>query len=592
MHFFSIIPSVLHRLSALTVFCLLACASFAHAATLNVPTQYATIQAAVNAAASGDTVLVAAGTYSGAGNRDIDFKGKNLTVISSAGAASTIIDCGGFYSSDGSGNHRGFYIHSGETAATISGFTIKNGYETPISTITDSIVGGGIYTDNTSSGTITVTNCIITASIAADGGGIGNDNLNGTTIVTNCTVTANTASDGGGIYNSNYGSSGTITLTKCTISSNTATIGGGIYNYNYASSGVINTTNCTVSGNSAIQGGGIYSGNGTITAINCIISGNTAQNSGGGILIFGGDIATLTNCTISNNTAPYGGGIENGGNRGFSYDSIYLSNCIVYSDFNNEIIDDSTAPFFSTNATYCDIQGGYPGTGNINADPLFANAVGGDFHLQSGSPCLGAGAATGAPTTDKDGHTRPNPPSIGAYELVAATTPPATTHILWDNANTASIWNYSPITGGFTQNTYGPYANWSAKAIADGGTDGLIRVLWDKTDGTASIWSLNNATAAFTQFTFGPYSGWTASGVSVGPDNTTHVLWTNGNTASIWNYSTANGTFTQETYGPYAGWSAKAIADGGTDGQTRVLWVNTNGMASIWSLNNTSGVFT
>ena len=175
----------------------LALPSLAHAATLNVPTTaYPTIQAAIQAAANGDTVLVAAGTYSGPGNRDIDFGGKSLTVMSQAGAGSTIIDCGGYKSADGSGNHRGFYIHRGEKNATISGFTVKNGYETHISTIPDSGDGGGVFNYNGSgSGTITLTNC---------------------------TITANTATySGGGVYNFN-GSSGTITLTNCTITANTA----------------------------------------------------------------------------------------------------------------------------------------------------------------------------------------------------------------------------------------------------------------------------------------------------------------------------------------------------------------------------------
>ena len=125
----------------------------ASAATLNVPSgSYPTIQSAVNAASNGDTVLVAAGTYSSDGNRDIDFLGKSVTVTSSAGATNTIIDCGGSASSDGSGNHRGFYIHSGEMNATISGFTIKNGYENFTSAIPNSGEGGGICIVNSSGG--------------------------------------------------------------------------------------------------------------------------------------------------------------------------------------------------------------------------------------------------------------------------------------------------------------------------------------------------------------------------------------------------------------------------------------------------------
>ncbi len=98
----------------------------AFAATLTVPGQYTTIQAAVNAAANGDTVLVADGTYTGPGDVDIDFVGKSIIVMSQHGPAGTVIDCQG----NATVNHRGFVMHSGEMNATISGFTVKNGYET------------------------------------------------------------------------------------------------------------------------------------------------------------------------------------------------------------------------------------------------------------------------------------------------------------------------------------------------------------------------------------------------------------------------------------------------------------------------------
>ena len=166
------------------------------------------------------------------------------------------------------------------------------------------------------------------------------------------------------------------------------------------------------------------------------------------------------------------------------------------------------------------------------------------------------------------------------------------THVLWNCTDgRASLWNYHTFDGTFSQNTYGPYPNWTAQTVADG-PDTLTRVLWTNTDGRASLWSLDNSSRAFTQNTYGPYSNWTAAGVSVGPDNTTHVLWncTDGR-ASLWNNSTSDGTFTQITYGPYSNWTAQAVADG-PDDLTRVLWTNTDGRASLWSLDNLTGAFT
>ncbi len=177
----------------------------------------------------------------------------------------------------------------------------------------------------------------------------------------------------------------------------------------------------------------------------------------------------------------------------------------------------------------------------------------------------------------------------GGY-LTTGTAP--TTHVLWNGTGgIVSIWNYSTADGSHTFQNYGPFAGWTAKAVADGGTDGRTRVLWDNADGRMSLWSLDNNAGTFTQNTFGPYGGWTATAVSVGSGNTTHVLWDNADgRMSLWNYSTTGGTFTQHTYGPYAGWTAQAVADG-PDGRTRILWDNADGRMSLWSLNNSAASF-
>jgi len=456
-------PLPLRHLPALAVFLALLLPSLAHAATLNVPAQYATIQAAVNAAASGDTVLVAAGTYSGAGNRDIDFGGKNLTVTSSAGAASTIIDCGGYKSTDGSGNHRGFYIHSGETAATISGFTVKNGYETDIQGVNDSSNGNG--------------------------GGI-------------CIVNTTT---------------GTITLTNCTVSGNTATFdGGGVYG----------------------DGGGVYSEN----------------NHGTGT-----DTITLTNCTVSGNNTQNGGGVYNENEN--NYNTITLTNDIIYGDTGGEVANVNGSPSNAT-ASSCDILGGYPGTNNIDADPLFVNAAHGDFHLQAGSPCLGAGTSTGSPATDKDGNPRANPPCIGAYEGVNSSN--SQTHILWTNPKGAfSLWTVYNDGSHTSTPGYGPIPGWNAKAIADG-TDGQTRVLLQRApDGAAAVWTVNSDGSHTSTPGYGPSGDWTVQALAVGSDNLTRLLWKNTRgSSSVWTvYGDGSHTSTPG-YGPYGDWTATAISAG------------------------------
>jgi len=81
---------------------------------------YTTIGAAINASSEGDTILVAPGTYSGDGNRDLDFGGVNITLRAASARDSTVIDC--------EGEGRAFHFHNGETAASvIEGFIIRNG---------------------------------------------------------------------------------------------------------------------------------------------------------------------------------------------------------------------------------------------------------------------------------------------------------------------------------------------------------------------------------------------------------------------------------------------------------------------------------
>lgn len=90
-----------------------------------VPSQYATIQAAIDAADEGDVVIVADGVYTGTGNRDIDFLGKTLTVRSANGPLNCIIDCQGTHQAP----HRGFRFHHAESCAcVVDGFTIQHGF--------------------------------------------------------------------------------------------------------------------------------------------------------------------------------------------------------------------------------------------------------------------------------------------------------------------------------------------------------------------------------------------------------------------------------------------------------------------------------
>jgi hypothetical protein len=98
---------------------------FSFAGTINIPTDQSTIQAGIDAALNGDTVLAANGIYTGDRNRDIDFNGKEIVVKSVNGPEFTIIDCEG----SSIEHHRGFRFANGESLLSIlDGFTVENGY--------------------------------------------------------------------------------------------------------------------------------------------------------------------------------------------------------------------------------------------------------------------------------------------------------------------------------------------------------------------------------------------------------------------------------------------------------------------------------
>jgi hypothetical protein len=149
-------------------------------------------------------------------------------------------------------------------------------------------------------------------------------------------------------------------------------------------------TNCIFIENSSNwTGGGMYSVD-SPTITNCIFIGNSAEQSGGGMQVRDGN-PMLINCTLSGNSAgKEGGGIFS------KYSDPKLTNCILWGNWPQQIGEEG----YPVSVIYCDVQGGWPGEGNIDADPLFiepgywdANGIwiDGDYHLLPNSPCIDAG---------------------------------------------------------------------------------------------------------------------------------------------------------------------------------------------------------
>ena len=411
------VPSITLVLSAVLVATLGLPATVVHADTIHVcwdgSGDYLTIQEGIDAAGDGDEVVVCDGVYTGAGNKDLDFHGKAITVRSENGPEACIIDC----EKDG----RGLYFNSGETAASvIDGFTITNGsvHEdspdgwygggiycyTSSPTIRDCVIlgnwasgsGGGIYSCEYSSPTIE--NCEISGNMAYSNGGGIVFYWHGSPSVRSCNIVGNhaQAGRGGGVSCEDYV---TAVITECTVSANVAGDGGGGAYIQYHSD--VTIANCLIIGNTAYRGAGVASEfHSYPTVTNCIVSMNIAHWQGGGVLCYR-DAPTLANCTLAGNTA----GTAGGGASCWQDGDPSLTNCVLWGNWPEEIHLTSGHP----TVQYSDVRGGWPGNGNIDADPLFVDPDNDDFHLSGGSPCIDAGCNWAVPPDtadlDEDGDT-------------------------------------------------------------------------------------------------------------------------------------------------------------------------------------------
>ncbi len=375
---------------------------------IHIPGDYETIQEGIDASADGDTVLVQPGTYL----EIINFSGHNIVLGSlflmtgdTTYISETIID----------GNSSGPVVtfESGEDRTTIlTGFTIRDGY--------NEWQGGGIYCRESSP---TITNNLITSNLSPDGAGIychdagaimvenviiGNSTMpiggagggimcigDSTPVIANNYIGGNQAVNGGGIH-----CDGNAIITGNNIVGNVAV------GFEYmGSSGGINCSNSsaliagnTISNNSAGWGGGIGCYFSNLTILNNVFNGNEVSSGfepsvGGGIYCYESSPVLINNSFTGNKADLSGGGIYCA-----LVSNPVITNTIFWGDsasYSPEIdFDDSSSPYF----TYCDIQGGWAGEGNIDILPLFHDPPNRDYHLMSiacgdpyDSPCIDAG---------------------------------------------------------------------------------------------------------------------------------------------------------------------------------------------------------
>jgi len=284
--------------------------------------------------------------------------------------------------------------------------------------------GSAIYCDANSDATISENTF---ASNAGSAGGGAIYCRESSQIISGNTFMSNSGGAGGAILLDYCTGPCPTTISGNTFMFNSGSVGGAICCSN--SSAIISENTFTSNSAGSSNGGAIYCGGSSQT-----ISGNTFTlnivSSNGGAVYLDSCLTNLTNNTFCMNTASIGGGIYAYSlgvtttiiNNTFYANSAASSGAGIYCDqsspaITNTILWGDTAPAFAEinlyggsapTVTYCDVMGGWPGSGNIDADPIFSDGANNDLHLTWNSPCnnTGTNAAQGLPDEDFEGDPR------------------------------------------------------------------------------------------------------------------------------------------------------------------------------------------
>ena len=320
----------------------------------------ATIQAAINAAVSGDEVIVAPGTYP----ETVDLDGKAIVLRSAGGAEVTIIH--------GNDIRDGVLCTSGEGPDTVvEGFTITHARDTGYA--------GGMLISNASP---TVRDCIFSSNVGDLGGGVLAENGSHPRIE-GCLFIGNEGAAGAGAIGVRQDS--VPVVVDCDMVGNAGAVGAIVS----ASSGLV-VVNCRINENVSSHLATTVTG--SATWVGTAVSRNEPGSVDPGIYAVT-DTVEAVHCTFTGTPATAFASVVA---------PLTLTNCIVWG--NNGSINAASAQ-----VTFCDVEGGFGGAGNIDADPLFVQAGTDDLRLGFGSPCIDAGSTAALPAdtydVDRDGDT-------------------------------------------------------------------------------------------------------------------------------------------------------------------------------------------
>ena len=372
--------------------------------TIRVPADQPTIQAGINAALNGDTVLVAPGTYW----EHLNFFGKLITVTSEGGPAVTVID------GSRSGTVVTFNRAEGRTAV-LRGFTVTNG---------NGFNGGGIAVSNASP---TIESNVISGNIGCDGVGIhvhfGSPRISNNEIVGNVRTGCSGGVGGAGIR---VGGASAAVIEGNIIADNRLMEGNGA-GISLFAAGVPVIRNNVIVRNSvddvAGQGGGIWIVNQSDALIvQNLIAGNTAGQGGGvyWLVPSGARGPRLVNNTIADNLATLAGRGSAVFADGFDVNAVLVNNVLAAASGQTALycggLNDPNPPVIRFNDVFAGGGPAYGGicvdqtgvNGNRSVDPMFVTPGNGDYRLQLGSPAVDAGDSTAAdvPVADLDGDPR------------------------------------------------------------------------------------------------------------------------------------------------------------------------------------------
>jgi hypothetical protein len=338
---------------------LLVPAAPAAADTIRVPADQPTIQAGIDAASDGDTVLVADGTYTGEGNRNIRFHGKAITVKSVYGPRDCMVDA---YPE----HVRVFVFDSSEGPdSVLEGFTITGGR----GDIGEAEWGGGIYCEGSSP---TIRGNIITGNTSCFGAGI-------------CCWTGSQL-----VIENNL-----ITANQMQYTLDTGAWGGGIFVYQ---SDLTVIRDNVISGNIAdlyANSSAIYGFDSTIEMTNNLVVNNGVINDPPFAAwdTVGLDMCqvTIRHLTLVDNDI---NSLSGRGALDLGSSTVTIENSIISNDFDTQIYLHES----DCTVRYSDVRDGWAGEGNIDADPLFVAGPLGDHYLShvdagqaADSPCVDAG---------------------------------------------------------------------------------------------------------------------------------------------------------------------------------------------------------